>query len=306
VTIFAAQFSRSDRSLPFLGPQPAESLQQQLGTMVAFRHPSLGGQTRPQLTQEVSMKKCFPMLLLLALAFPLQASADEMVSLKVGYQELSPSGNFTGTENGIGTSVDIEDDLNFDDSEDVTAEVALQLGSFRLSAGYLPLKFSGTGTLTQDFFFNGKQYTVGEAVKGDIDVDLYDVGLTWYLLNFDDLPVRLQLGPEIAVKIVDGDLSVDSRTTGIRESVSGTAAVPTIGARARVGISDFIALVGRVGYVEYDDNTFLDADAQIEISPIPLVGIYGGYRYLDIDVDESDIVLNATFEGPYAGAFLRF
>jgi hypothetical protein len=82
--------------------------------------------------------------------------------------------------------------------------------------------------------------------------------------------------------------------------------VPTIGARARVGIADFVALIGRVGYVEYDDNTFLDADGQIEISPIPLVGIYGGYRYLDIDVDESDIVLDATFKGPYAGAFLRF
>jgi len=254
------------------------------------------------------MKNCAPMFFLLALTllFPLQATADEMVSLKVGYQKLSPSGNFTGSENGIGTSVDIEDDLNMDDNEDVTAEVALQLGPFRLSAGYLPLKFSGTGELTSDFFFNGEKYTVGETVKGDIDVDLYDIGLTWYLINFDDLPVRLQLGPEIAVKIVDGDLSVNSRTTGIRESVSGTAAAPTIGARARVGISDFIALVGRVGYIEYDDNTFLDADAQVEISPIPLVGIYGGYRYLDIDVDESDIVLNATFDGPYAGAFLRF
>jgi len=247
------------------------------------------------------------LLLALALVFPLQAMADEMVSLKVGYQELSPSGNFTGTENGIGTSVDIEDDLNFDDSEDVTAEVALQLGPFRLSAGYLPLKFSGTGVLSQGFIFNDEPFVAGTTVKGDIDVDLYDVGLTWYLINFDDLPVRLQFGPEIAVKIVDGSLSVESKTfPELSEDVSGTAAAPTIGARARVGISDFIALVGRVGYIEYDDNTFLDADGQIEISPIPLVGIYGGYRYLDIDIDESDLILDATFEGPYAGAFLRF
>lgn len=255
------------------------------------------------------MKRRSPILfvLALALAFPMQARADEMVSLKVGYQSLSPSGTFTGTESGIGTSVDMEDDLNFDDSEEVTAEAALQLGSFRLSAGYLPIKFSGTGTLTQGFIFNDHSFSATETVKGDVDVDLYDVGLTWYLLNFDDLPVRLQIGPEIAVKIVDGDLSVESKTfPGIREAVSGTAAAPTIGARARVGISDFIALVGRVGYVEYDDNTFLDADGQLELSPIPLVGIYGGYRYLDIDVDESDIVLDATFKGPYAGAFLRF
>jgi len=254
------------------------------------------------------MKKFTPLLIALSLALfsPLTSWADEIVSLKVGYQTLSPSGNFTGSKNGIGTSVDIEDDLDMDDSEDVTAEAALQLGSFRLSAGYLPLKFSGTGTLTQGFIFNNQPFFATDTVKGDIDVDLYDVGLTWYLLNFDDLPVRLQLGPEIAVKIVDGSVSVANRTTGIREDVSGTAAAPTIGARARVGISDFVALVGRVGYAEYDDNTFLDADGQIEFSPIPLVGVYGGYRYLDIDIDESDLVLDATFEGPYAGAFVRF
>jgi len=253
------------------------------------------------------MKKSFLLLLVMALLLPLQARADELVSLKVGYQKLSPSGNFTGSENGIGTSVDIEDDLDMDDSEDPTAEVALQLGSFRLAAGYLPLKFTGTGELSDGFIFNGKPFLPGTSVKGDIDVDLYDIGLTWYLINFDDLPVRLQLGPEICAKIVDGSVSVESRTfPGLKEEVSGTAAAPTIGARARVGIADFVALVGRVGYIEYDDNTFLDADGQIEFSPIPLVGIYGGYRYLDIDIDESDLILDATFEGPYAGAFVRF
>jgi len=255
------------------------------------------------------MKKFAPLLIAFSLALfsPLPSWADEMVSLKVGYQTLSPSGNFTGSENGIGTSVDIEDDLDMDDNEDVTAEAALQLGSFRLSAGYLPIKFSGTGSLGQGFIFNGQPFLPGTTVKGDIDVDLYDVGLTWYLINFDDLPVRLQLGPEICAKIVDGSVSVESKTfPGLKEDVSGTAAAPTIGARARVGFSDFVALVGRVGYIEYDDNTFLDADGQIEFSPIPLVGIYGGYRYLDIDIDESDLVLDATFEGPYAGAFVRF
>jgi len=253
------------------------------------------------------MNKSLLLLFVMALLLPLQAHADEIVSLKVGYQKLSPTGNFTGSENGIGTSVDIEDDLNLDDNEDVTAEVALQLGNLRLAAGYLPLKFSGTGVLSEGFLFNGKPFLPGTSVKGDIDVDLYDIGLTWYLINFDDLPVRLQLGPEICAKIVDGSISVASRTfPGLEEEVSGTAAAPTIGARARVGIADFIALTGRVGYIEYDDNSFLDADGQIEFSPLPLVGIYGGYRYLDIDIDESDLILDATFEGPYAGAFVRF
>lgn len=253
------------------------------------------------------MKKCFPIFLLLALIFPLQAMADEMVSLKVGFITLTPEGQFASRETAvINTRIDIEEDLNISDNSEVTAEAALQLGSFRLSAGYLPLKFSGTSVLSREINFGNRQFNLNTPVEGDMNVDLYDLGLTWYLLNFDDLPVRFQFGPELAVKVIDGELSLRDRTTGVSEAVSGTVPVPTIGARARVGLADLVAVIGRVGYVEYGDNSFLDADAQIEFSPLPFVGLYGGYRHLDINVDESDIFIDATFAGPYAGAFVRF
>ncbi|NIQ09668.1 MAG: hypothetical protein GWO23_08290, partial [Gammaproteobacteria bacterium] len=54
------------------------------------------------------------------------------------------------------------------------------------------------------------------------------------------------------------------------------------------------------------DNSYMDVDAQVEFSPLPLVGVYAGYRYLDIDVNESDVFIDATFSGPYAGAMVRF
>jgi len=202
--------------------------------------------------------------------------ADEMVSLKIGYASLSPDGSFSSMESGvIDTEVDMEDDLDFDNSDEIMAEVALQLGSFRLSLGYLPLKFSGTSNLTRDITFEGETFSATDTVKGKMDIDLYDLGLTYYLVNFDDLPVRIQLGPELSVKVLDGELSMSNETTGIDEEVSGTVPVPTIGLRARVGLSDFLALIGRVGYVEYDDNSFLDADVQVEFSPLPSVGIFG-------------------------------
>ena len=242
----------------------------------------------------------FSMLTFFALSI-VPAMADEMISFKAGYLSLSPEGEFAVFSGGIGTKVDMEDDLGFDDSEEFMAEAVVQLGSFRLTAGYLPLKFSGSGSTT-GIIFNGQPF-VG-TVDSDVDIDLYDVGLTWYLLNFDDLPVRLQLGPEASIKYVDADISMQSSTASESESVS--APIPTIGLRGRVGISDFLGLVGRVGYLEYDDNSFLDADVQLEFSPLPLVGIFAGYRYLDIEVDESDVFLDVTFDGPYGGALIRF
>ncbi|MDT8443168.1 MAG: hypothetical protein RQ722_02655 [Desulfuromonadales bacterium] len=82
--------------------------------------------------------------------------------------------------------------------------------------------------------------------------------------------------------------------------------IPTLGARARISVADYLSVVGRVGYLEYDGNSFMDIDVQIEYSPIPMVGLFAGYRYLDIDVDENDVLIDAAFAGPYAGALVRF
>ncbi len=116
--------------------------------------------------------------------------------------------------------------------------------------------------------------------------------------------------PEISVKIVDASLSLDGQEnltgTSLHEEESGTVGIATFGARLRVGFADYLAVVGRVGYLEYNNDSFLDADGQVEFSPLPLVGIYGGYRYFDVKVDEKDIYLDARFSGPYVGAFIRF
>jgi outer membrane protein len=258
------------------------------------------------------MKKCCSMLLALTLALilPSLVLADETVSLKVGFINLSPEGSFASGDTTIAaaipTKVDLEDDLDFDDKTKVMAEAAVQLGSFRLSAGYLPLDFDGTSTLTRNIVFENQNFAAGTTVKGTLDVDLYDLALAWHIVNIDDAPVRFQFGPELSVKILDGEVSVVDQTTGIREEVSGTVPVPTIGARARVGLGDFFALIGRVGYLEVSGNSFLDADAQVEFSPLPFVGVFAGYRHLDLDIDEDDLIIDATFAGPYAGAFLRF
>ncbi len=257
-----------------------------------------------------TVSRCLVTLAVVALA-AVPALADEMVSVKAGYQVLAPEGNFSVSGGSLaGSPIDLERDLGFDDSKNLTAEVALQFGDLRLAAGYLPIKFSGNGTLNRTVNFNGQTYSGSVQTSSDVDINLYDVGLTYNILNFDDLPVRFQLGPEIAVKIVDAKLSLDGQEdltgTPLHEEESVTAPIPTIGARVRVGIADYLAVVGRVGYLKYQDNSFLDADGQVEFSPIPLVGVYGGYRYFDVKVDESDIYLDTQFSGPYAGAFVRF
>lgn len=252
------------------------------------------------------MKKCKVILLLAVLLFPLSALADELISFKAGYQLLEPEGSIAGTVNGVGQRLDVDDDLNLDDSENVTGEISINWGNSKLSFNYLPIKFSGTGNLTLSGQFNGQSFTIGDTVNSDLTIDLYDIGYTYYLLNFDDLPTRFQLGLELAVKIADADVNFRNRTQGYVESESVTAPIPTIGVRTRVALADFLGLVGRVGYLEYDDNHFLDAEAQIEFSPLPLVGLYAGYRLFDLEIDEDDVYVETELSGPFGGLMVRF
>ena len=230
--------------------------------------------------------------------------ADELVSVKLGYQVLTPSGTYSGN-GSLDTSIDIEKDLDFANSEKFTSEVALSYGDSHLSLGYMPIKTSGQGN-TAGLTFNGQTFT--GSISGEIDVNLYDLGYTYYLVNMDDLPTRLQLGLEVAVKIFDGEASISGSVAGLTtsESVSGTAPIPTVGARGRIALGDFFGVKARAGYMSYSGNNFLDAEAQLEFSPLPLIGLYAGYRMIDIEVDEFDGLLDIQFSGPFAGALVRF
>jgi hypothetical protein len=240
----------------------------------------------------------------LMLGMSTYAHADEMISIKAGYMMLTPSGQFAATVNNAGTKIDLEQDLNFDNSKQPIGEIGISLGDSLFTIAYTPLSFSGNGSLTRPINYNGQIFTAGSTVTSKFKADIIDVGYTYYLVNMDDLPSRFQLGIETAAKIVIVKSSMAGG--GINSTKNITVPIPTLGLRGRIALADFIGIVGRVGYLGYAGNTFLDADAQIEFSPLPTVGIYAGYRYINLKVDTRGVFADTTFNGPYAGAFFRF
>ncbi len=249
--------------------------------------------------------KVFPLVAVFLLVSTV-TFADELFSLKGGYQLLAPEGSIAGTVDGVGTQLDLEDDLNLDNSEDITAEVVLKWGDSQLSFNYLPIAFSGTGAMTIDGEFNGVPFSEDNVVKTDLDITLYDIGYTYYLANFDDLPTRFQFGLELAVKVAEVDMTFNNISQDYTESESATVPIPTLGVRSRVALADFLGVSGRIGYMGFDGNHFMDAEAQVEFSPIPMVGIYAGVRYFDLEIDEDDIYVETKFSGPFGGLMVRF
>lgn len=248
------------------------------------------------------LKLCTAIIFICFEAF--SAHADETISVKAGYATLTATGSLAVTSQGI-TGTNLSDStLGLKRSDNITAEIALQLGDGRLTASYLPLNFSGSSTLGTAVHFNGQNFTAGTAITSELKASIIDIGYTYYLVNMDDLPSRLQFGIETALKYIQLDSSLSGG--GVVANSSVNIPLPTIGLRSRVALADFIGLSGRVGYVGYNGNTFTDVDAQIEFSPLPTLGIYGGYRYLNIKADSSGVVLDTQFKGPFAGLFFRF
>jgi len=251
------------------------------------------------------LNRAFVVVILLLLASPVYA--DEIISLKVGYQTLTPKGSISADGKGLsGTRISVEDHLNYDDSQDLFAEAAIQLGDFRLGAAYLPIGFSGSAKLGKALNFAGVTFGAGNGITSSTDIDLYDLGLCWYLLNVDDLPVRLQIGPEFSLKVIDVTVSMSKQANGSTQKDSLQGALPTVGLRARVGLADFLSISGRAGYLDIDGNYYLDTDAQVEYSPLPMVGLFAGFRFIELDIDESGVMIDTSLEGPYLGAMIRF
>ena len=249
-------------------------------------------------------QKILAAMAVLILALSTYAQADETVYVKAGYMMLTPSGQFAATVNNVGTKIDLKQDLNFDDSKQFIGEIGISLGDSLFTIAYTPLSFSGSGSLTRPINYNGQTFTAGSTVTSEFKADIIDIGYTYYLVNMDDLPSRFQLGIETTVKTVIIKSSMAG--VGINSTKNITIPIPTVGLRARVALADFIGIAGRVGYLGYAGNSFLDADAQIEFSPLPTLGIYAGYRYIKLKVDSSGVFADTTFSGPYAGAFFRF
>ena len=249
--------------------------------------------------------RIIPALLALSLGiYSNGAHADETVALKAGYMLMSPSGTFGVTANNLGTNIDMKQDLNFDNSANVTAELTINLGNTGISFAYMPLSFSGAGVLPRNITFNGQNYAANTTVSSELQADVFDFGYTYYLVNMDDLPSRFQLGIETAVKTIQAKASMTS--AGLTTAKNITVPIPTMGLRGRVALADFVGIAARVGYLGYAGNSFTDFDAQVEFSPLPTMGIYGGYRYIKLKIDTNGVLADTSFKGPYAGGFIRF
>ena len=218
------------------------------------------------------------------------------------------SGNAQTTTNGLpDTPFDLKGTLGIEDENFPFGEAFLGVSRFTFRVGYTPLRYDGSSTLTQTFVFNGQTFTVNDTIASRLELNMIDGQVQFDILRPGIGVAALNLGLILQAKYVDGSIQVQSATTGISTRQDFTLAAPMVGVAAGVGfLKDMIRADARATGMAYSGSHVYEVDAFASFAPFPFVRLQGGYKYIDLKVDESDVQAALTLSGPYAGFQLSF
>jgi outer membrane protein len=203
-----------------------------------------------------------------------------------------------------GTRFDIKDDLNVGDENFPSGEAFVRIGRIHFRVGYTPVEFDGNTRLTRQIVFDGQTFDVNENVVSNLDLRMIDGEAQFDVLRPDFVATNFNLGIIVKVKYVDG--TVELRSTAATETRDFQAPLPMVGLAAGVGFLKVLRADARVTGIAYSGNHLYEGDVYASFSPFPFVSIQGGYRIIDLKVDEDDIVAAIKLKGPYVGAQLSF
>ncbi|HHM05317.1 MAG TPA: TIGR04219 family outer membrane beta-barrel protein [Gammaproteobacteria bacterium] len=208
--------------------------------------------------------------------------------------------NLSGEVRYRGEDIDVGDELGMDNNTAVMARARLHVTGFgNLYASYAPLEHSGSRILSSSFTFGDETFTAATPVSSSLDADMYDLGWTFTALNL--AVSELELG--LQAKLIDGTVRLAGG--GAEQEATFTAPVPMARALLRINIPFVTAEVDGAGMV-YDGNHFYDVTAQLKVSPLPLVYFAGGYRALDLELEDGDKRAAVKESGPFLGIGIDF
>ncbi len=212
------------------------------------------------------------------------------------------------TEFGIGTDIDLKDDLGLKDEDFPDVRFTWYTGpKSKLRLTYFQVAYSGDETLSRTITFAGKTYTIGTRVITDLDIKYLRLGWAWQFINIAKGKVKLGTLLEVKGALVDISLDAPYLIPPIKESEKFIGGLPTVGAALDINPHKVVNLFAEVsGIYAGKYGYFLDGEAGIKIIPIKYFRVVGGYRILDFKVEDDPDLAQLRISGPFVGATLRF
>ena len=230
---------------------------------------------------------------------PAVALAD-VVGFRIGANAWAQT--YEGDVQAGPASIDIEDQLGYDDDTGYSAYLQLEhplplLPNIMLQRTELDSDANGT---LEGVEFEGIVYD-GE-VRSSIDLSHTDVTLYYEIL---DNWVNLDLG--LTGRVFDDGVSITDVNTGLKGDLDIDYVIPLVYAEARFDLPLSGLSFGIQGNaISYDDDTLYDAKFNLGYTFAFGLGVEAGYRLIDFDYDDDDETADVNFDGVYAGLYWDF
>ena len=244
------------------------------------------------------MKKIF-IASLIGLFLPVAAQADT-IGVRIGANGWQQ--NFSGhaKSGSAGDRIEIEDDLGFDDDYGFQGYIAIEH-----PVPFLPNVLVQRTVIDDDSNgdLNGKTFD-GVTFPGAVDttIDLTHTDTTLYYEVLDNW-FSLDLG--LTARFFEQGFKIKDQTQSATLDIDQV--VPMVYAAVKFDLPLTGLYVGADGNgTQYDDDTLIDVKANIGWESSVGLGVEAGYRYFDVDYEDSKEEADLTIEGPYAGLFFHF
>jgi outer membrane protein len=234
--------------------------------------------------------------------------------ISFGVYSHSPSGttSYTLPYTTLNSSVDLEDDFGWSDSQDIMLKAYFEnpipfIPNVKIA--YTNLSHDGESTVN-GFSWGGIINLNGE-VDTSADFSMYDLTLYYELL---DNIVEVDAG--LTLRYLDGDISVDTianfgpiHAPLLSESTTFSMWIPMLYAKARFNIpTTDISLQAETNLISYEDTSFYDYEISARYTFTMGLGVEAGYKSIHLDSDDltDGLVVDMDFSGPYASIVWDF
>lgn len=248
-------------------------------------------------------------LLLLAVSVPITAAAQPVgadQSLVLDRWEITLGGFVTGLDTEVrfdeiagngGTSVNLEDDLGFDDQDTVLRLRAARLLGRRHQVGfnYFATERRGLVTADQEIQWGDEVFPVGSRVASFYDAEFVGIDYTYWLRSRERSAFGVTAGLVVFSLSSGADLiaSADRVTVTVATDFSLDVPVPQIGLRYRRALGRRWELVTSAAFIVFDDiddftGDVITGDLALHYQAWRRVGLGGGFALQDFDIDSGE------------------
>ncbi len=255
------------------------------------------------------MKKSLVAALIVTGFIWVQSAAAAGFELAVGAWKQDLSGTMAYKGQDITDTIDIDNDLNYDDETKVYGRLKLDMPFF-IPNIYLmaaPVEFDGLGRKDVNFKFGDEIFSANVDFYSKVKLDHYDIALYYGLPFMKTLTAdkfNIELGLNARILDMEVEARQDDTNTNVKEDA--TVAIPMIYAAFSFQPIERFAIEGEGRGISYSGNNVYSLIGRLKVKVLGPLFVAASYRYEKIEVDEEDVDLDIEFSGPMLELGLKF